>query len=109
MFPGEEAGGGSPTAGAPRSEPASDGERTITCEACESKLHKSGDVKKKSERLRSLESLEDVNAGLKAENTRLVVENEELKTKIAGLEAEPAPTLAPTSEPGARKHLHLGI
>lgn len=66
----------------------------ITCDACESILHSSGDVKKKSDYLKTLEKLEDA-------NTVLVADNKSLKDRVAELEAQLAAEKNPPAAQGA--------
>lgn len=89
--------GGAPTnAPAPRPEPRSEPEPsergTITCQACESVLHRSGDVKRKSESLKKLEKAMDSADDWKSKY-------EHVKAELDRLQA-PAP--APAEEEPAR-------
>lgn len=74
-----------PTGNDPMPEPSPRGGRTIKCEACESILHPSGDVKKKSDSLKALEKLES--------------ENESLRVKLTAAEAKIAESIAPDDPP----------
>jgi hypothetical protein len=100
MAPGND----SPTGNdpVPSPEPAR-GSKLITCEACESTLHSSGDVKKKSDWLKKLEKNEDGNEAFQKRIDDLEAANKELREQLAKKNDPPTPVDAPPSNDPPRK------
>lgn len=88
----------SPTGNEPIAEPARP--RTIKCEACESILHPSGDVKKKSDALKELERARDEAASWKSKYETAQAKLDELLTQ-----PHPEPEPGPQPEPKRKRHL----
>ena len=97
-----------PTGSDPGAPPAPEprGSKAITCEACESVLHASGDVKRKSESLKALEKIAENRDSWKLRAEEAERKLTELQTNPPAPVVDPSP--APEPEP-RRKHLHLSV
>jgi hypothetical protein len=100
MVPDPSPTGGDPIS--PQPEP-SRGAKTITCEACESVLHGSGDVKKKSDYLKKLEKSDERCIALQEKIDTLERKITELQTNPPapiGDDTPPEPTPTPKTKKG---------